>query len=407
MATTVIVYPSGTTSNSNPHVLFSGGTGATYTIEMTTSGELLFSQDIPLSNSGTVPNSSGVFIYDMTYDADSGSMYTIAESRTSPYAKSIEGFSGSSDTKYTTNYFNGLNSNNPSIEKGETNIIYVFSRDSSNSDVEIKRINTNTGQVTHTYNGGTFIHTRGHYYEYNSTGYVTFGERYNNNNVLTILYSSDLSLVGRYSYLEYGNDSNNYIQQLLYANGKLLWSMPNRSVSASEGCTTAYGTFNLSNNTFTTGSTQSHSTQYTGYQLLDGTQKVYGTQTEWYYAGSSAPATGLTYGYYDYSNDTFTEIDKKEKTSGSFNAYDVLHNHQNATKNNNNGDIFFMWLYDLVVIDGSSGNTSEVVDIAAISSYNSGSRVVVYDNEYNETQNKLWLAMYRFANNDNVIETYS
>ena len=66
-----------------------------------------------------------------------------------------------------------------------------------------------------------------------------------------------------------------------------------------------------------------------------------------------------------------------------------------------------MWLYDLVVIDGSSGNTSEVVDIAAISSYNSGSRVVVYDNEYNETQNKLWLAMYRFANNDNVIETYS
>jgi len=47
MATTVIVYPSGTTANTNPHVLFSGGTGTTYTIEMTTTGELLFSQDTP------------------------------------------------------------------------------------------------------------------------------------------------------------------------------------------------------------------------------------------------------------------------------------------------------------------------------------------------------------------------
>jgi len=46
MSRTVIIYPSGTTANTNPHILFSGGTGATYTIEMTTDGELLFSQDV-------------------------------------------------------------------------------------------------------------------------------------------------------------------------------------------------------------------------------------------------------------------------------------------------------------------------------------------------------------------------
>jgi len=45
MAKTIIVYPTGTTSNTNPHVLFSGGTGSTYTIEMTVNGELLFSQE--------------------------------------------------------------------------------------------------------------------------------------------------------------------------------------------------------------------------------------------------------------------------------------------------------------------------------------------------------------------------
>jgi hypothetical protein len=45
MSTTIIVYPSGTTSNSNPHILFSGGTGSTYTIEMTTTGEILVSKE--------------------------------------------------------------------------------------------------------------------------------------------------------------------------------------------------------------------------------------------------------------------------------------------------------------------------------------------------------------------------
>jgi hypothetical protein len=45
MAKTIIVYPSGTTANTNPHVLFSGSTGVTYMIEMTTTGELLFSQE--------------------------------------------------------------------------------------------------------------------------------------------------------------------------------------------------------------------------------------------------------------------------------------------------------------------------------------------------------------------------
>lgn len=45
MAKTIIVYPKGNTNNTNPHVLFSGGTGSTYTIEMTTTGELLFSKE--------------------------------------------------------------------------------------------------------------------------------------------------------------------------------------------------------------------------------------------------------------------------------------------------------------------------------------------------------------------------
>lgn len=45
MSTTIIIFPSGTTLNTNPHILFSGGTGNPYTIEMTTTGELLFSQE--------------------------------------------------------------------------------------------------------------------------------------------------------------------------------------------------------------------------------------------------------------------------------------------------------------------------------------------------------------------------
>ena len=45
MAQDVIIYPSGTTTNTNPHVLFSGD-NSTYIIEMTTDGYIDISHEI-------------------------------------------------------------------------------------------------------------------------------------------------------------------------------------------------------------------------------------------------------------------------------------------------------------------------------------------------------------------------
>jgi len=406
MATTVIVYPSGTTSNSNPHVLFSGGTGATYTIEMTTTGELLFSQDVDFTSSGTLPNISGNYVSDMLYDVDNDDMYIGVQSSISPYPFTISGYSGSDNTPFNTTYADDIYGVN--MVKGSTNIIYVLSEftNALGGDVVVKRINTSTNQITHEYTGGTTLWTRGIYYEQSSSGYVAFSERYNSDNVLTILNGSDLTLVGRYSYDEYAGDPNNYIKDLFYSNGKLLWTMPNRSIQDAVGCSSAYGTFNLSTNVFTTGSTQLHTVQNTEYQLLDGTEKIYGSQNIWYNNGSSAPITGITYGYYDFSNNTFTEIDKKENASG-FVDYDAVRNGDYSAKNGNNGDIYFGWLYDLIIIDGTNGNVLDTVDLPSISEYTHSNRVTIFSMAYNDSQNKLWMALYDSTSTTTGVEFFS
>ena len=406
MATTVIVYPSGTTSNSNPHVLFSGGTGATYTIEMTTTGELLFSQDVNFSSLGSLSHPNGYYPMKLLYDDDNGDMYIAGQdSLTSPYPWSISGYSGSDNVPFDTSYADNIVS--PSMVKGPTNIFYVLADFNSDfgGDVVVRRINTSTSQITHEYTGGTSIYSSGLYYEYNSSGYIAFAERYNSDNVLTILNGSDLSLVGRYSYYEYAGDANNYIKDLFYSNGKLLWTMPNRSLQDVVGCSSAYGTFDLSNNVFTTGSTQQHSLQWTTYQLLEGTEKVYGAQNIWKNNISEVPVTGVTYGVYDFSNDTFTEIDKKVSESG-FPSFDVYRNSNSSATNIDNGDIYFGWLYDLIIIDGTTGNVKEIINLLDVSQHNDYSRITIFDMELNNTQNNIWMSVYSQINHISTIEFF-
>jgi len=411
MATTVIVYPSGTTENTNPHVLFSGGTGATYTIEMTTSGELLFSQDVEFTRSGVISSvGTGHYITGMFYNTDNQVMYfTSQDSSTNDY--SISGFSGSNDTLFSTTFYDDLRQGvagggggqtGYGVTQGPSNVVYVLGEFTGNSKTAVRRINITNSQVTHEYTGGTSVYTSGTYYEYNSNGYLAFAERYNSDNVLTILNASDLSLVGRYSYDEYNNDSNNYFQQLIYANGKLLWSMPNRTFNAAVGCTTQYGQFNLSNNTFTTGSTQPHSTQWTGYVLMDGTEKVYGVQIE--ASPGFSDFTGVTYGYYDYSAHTFTELGSKE-ISDDVNQNVLYLNGLFPSKKDSNGDMYLISLYDLIIINGSTGTLIETENILDLSSNVFNDNVTFTAVEYNQNQDKLWVASY-LASNGALIDTY-
>lgn len=405
MATTVIVYPSGTTSNSNPHVLFSGGTGATYTMEMTTTGELLFSQDVPLSVTNTISQSGDTLIMSMLYDSDSDAMYVVQENGaiTTGPNEELFAYTGSNNTRISFDYFDDLQAyREDSLIKGPTNIIYITAElHETPGSVIVRRVNTNTNQITHGYTGGTTEDSRRTvYYTYNSTEYIAFSERYDNDNVLTILYASDLTLVGRYPYVEYAGDPNNTIGSILYSNGKLLWTMRNVSIQDPVGSSTAYGTFNLSNNTFTTGSTQSHSA-YSERELLAGTQKVYGSSYVWN-TTNGITYTDVLYGYYDYSNNTYTELGRKTNASG-FNSYDIGVNNQSTTDLNTN-DIYLVNLYDLIHIDGSTG---DVVDTTSLLWDGDGrsNRAIIFAMEYHEGQDNLWLEYYNSVG-DGVIVIY-
>lgn len=396
MAKTVIVYPSGTTENSNPHVLFSGGSGTTFTIEMTTTGELLFSQDIPLGVKDEIVRAN-LLSTAFVYNEGNGVMYTIEQDQNTAI-ESVVGYSGTSNTAFTVpNFFSGMTSYREEIMiNGPSNIIYISAEMPFNEgdNVLIRRFDTVTNQVTHEYEGlinDTTVKTL--YYNYGGSDYVALGERgYDGsvfNGYITILNASDLTLVGRYQY----NDNNGSIKSLLYSNGKLLWSI---QVGSLQNGQTAYGTFDLSTNTFTTGSTQSH-ISYTDRQVLLGTDKVYSST---YRYDSNSEVISVGYGYYDYSNDTYTQLGIKTNPSG-FNSYDVGVNNQSTVDKATN-DIYLIWLYDLVRIDGSTGNVVEVTDLV-IDDIREG-RAIIFEMEYNVGQDNLWLEYY--SGNDGIIVIY-
>jgi hypothetical protein len=318
------------------------------------------------------------------YSEDNGIMY-VNEQDQNTSVHSIIGYSGTSNTEFSIpNFYSGLTSyRQDSMINGPSNIIYVTGElKVSPGDVRIRRANTITNQVTHEYVGGlsdTTIKTL--YYNHGGSDYIAFSHYVAAVSLyITILNASDLTLVGNYQYTPYLNNNNNSINSLLYSNGKLLWSMPVGYLP--QGSSTAYGTFDLSTNTFTTGSTQSHNA-YSERELLVGTDKVYGST---YVFNSSNDIISIGYGYYDYSNDTYTQIDVKTNPSG-FNSYDSGVNNQ-STIDENTGDIYILWLYDLVHIDGSTGNVVEVIDLV-LDDIRTG-RAIIFEMEFNEGQDNIW-----------------
>ena len=421
MATTVIVYPSGTTSNSNPHVLFSGGTGATYTIEMTTTGELLFCQEVVMGITDAFGNGGNRWISTLEYvDYDDVMYFEVADTSQSPEVHTIEGFSGTSTTEFVTNYYSGLTVYRvDTVFDSSGSIMFVTGdNDTSAGTPEvIRRVDLSTGQVTHEFVVGTggHIHSRLINYEHNGTEYLAFseisGSTYSTA-CITIMNPNNLSIIGRYGYTPTSNIIINYIDDLQYdsGNGKIYWTMSAGGYSYLNAGT-VFGSLDLSTNTVSTGSTIPHFF-YSQNQILDGTSKIYTAGITYNSGVPSGQVSGMTYGYYDHSNNTYTELTSNtiDYSLGS-NADIDVYNNGHSDKDKDTGDIYQVFLYDLLRVDGTSGDIVETTDVRYTGDYYysghtanySGTRAIVTAMGYNESQNNVWTARFNGAYPTNIV----
>ena len=419
MATTVIVYPSGTTSNTNPHVLFSGGTGATYTIEMTTTGELKFCQDIATVVNEVLTGITSTWISTLEYVDYDDRMYLQGQYiiGNTIIDEGISAFT-SNNTLVATDYYSGLTVYRVDTVFDSSGSIMFITGDndtSAGTPEVIRRVDLSTGQVTHEFVVGTggHIHSRLINYEHNGTEYLAFSEISGSSSstaCITIMNPNNLSIIGRYGYTPTSNIIISYIDDLQYdsSNGKIYWTM-SAGGYAYLNAGTVFGSLDLSTNTVSTGSTVPYFF-YSQNQILDGTSKVY-TAGFAYDGGqpSTAPITGMTYGYYDHSNNTYTELTSKtiDYSLGSNADIDVSVN-GHSDKDKDTGDIYQLFLYDLLRVDSSSGAIVDTTDVRYEGDYYysghtsnySGTRAIVTAMGYNESTNTVWTSRY---NGDNRV----
>ena len=75
------------------------------------------------------------------------------------------------------------------------------------------------------------------------------------------------------------------------------------------------------------------------------------------------------------------------------------------SKKDSNGDMYLISLYDLIIINGSTGTLIETENILDLSSNVFNDNVTFTAVEYNQNQDKLWVASY-LASNGALIDTY-
>lgn len=408
MATTVIVYPSGTTSNSNPHILFSGGTGSTYTIEMTDDGELKFCTQVDRDEIFVQDSNIAGKITTIEYKSQDTNLYYLQDTGDTYTLKYLDDALATG----TTNLYSGMSIyRTDSVFNSTGDIMYLTGdlpdEGSLGTPEVIRRVNVNTEQVTHQYQVVTdgHIHSRPIQFTYNSTDYLVFSE-INGNSIsdscLTFLNPSNLNLIGREFYNNYAeNSSVTYISGINYdpVNEKIYWTRHTPGEVQ-----TKFGEYDMATSAFTTANTVNYRFNHHN-QLLDGTQKVYSAG---YGPTSSTYITGSTYGYFDFSSDTYTELTGQtypttpadRVSTGTWN--DRAHSDINTETNN----IYQVFLFDLIEVNGSNGNIIETNFLGSSDGDSNSAKPFVSAMGVHEDREEIWTARYNGSNTNAKFVVY-
>ena len=414
MSKTVIIYPSGTTENSNPHVLFSGGTGATYTIEMTTDGLLKFCQEADRGVVDSIDRGSVQYISTLEYKPNNDYLYMVYSQHPSPFTYHFDYLdnnlsSGSTDLYSGMTIFQ-VDSAFNSAFNAPSNIMYLTGDDDSNVGTPeiLRRVDVGTEQVTHEYQvvSTGHIQSRPIQVNYDGTDMIVFSElagtNYITDTYITFLDASDLSLIGRAHYDTTPNGGSvTFIRSLNYdpVNEKIYWTRKKPGSPAYiDNQQTYFGTYDMATSGFTTGSTIG-SIFNNQNVLLDGTQKLYTAGYNSTTGTGSLYVTGGTFGYYDFSNNTYTELTGKTYSTNDIGGSDQWTRMGHITSDSRTNNIYQVFAYDLIEVNGSDGSINETTFLGDSSDYNSNKPLVTAI-AIHQDRDEIWTA--RWNNPDNT-----